>query len=247
MNGKRRLVVVGGRPHQGKTTVMLNIIKGAIENGMVPGVFSLEQTATQLKQGMVDITSGVSIQPGETPTKQKLIRIRDAIQSMSKWKWRIADEDRMTIDRICAKARILKARHGCNLIVVDYAQIVAPNIHVSDMRMGLCEITGKLKALSKELGLTVILLSQLNRTLPRTNPNTGKPIYGRPSLSGLKESASIESDADVVVLIHRELEDEDESDEVEMDLIIAKNRQTGQLITIPCKFDKTNRRITERP
>lgn len=241
-----RLIVVGGRPHQGKTTVALNFIKGAIDNAMHPAIFSLEQTKTQLKQGMLDITSGTSIQPGETPLKEQLMRIRNAIVEMTKWKWRIADEDRMTIDRICSKARALKARHGCNLIVVDYAQIVTPNIHVGDMRMGLCEITGKLKALAKELDVCVILLSQLNRTLSKTCPNTGKPIYGRPSLSGLKESASIESDADVVILIHRELEaEEDGVGEVDMDLLLAKNRQTGQLVTIKCKFCKVSRRITE--
>lgn len=240
-----RLVVIGGRPHQGKTTVALNIVRGLIENGSKPGIFSLEQTATQLKQGMLDIVSGVSIRPGETPNKEQLMKIRQAMEQMSKWHWRIADEDRMTIDRICAKARLLKQRHGCDVIVVDYAQIVTPNIHVADMRMGLCEITGKLKALAKELGICVILLSQLNRTPAKTDPNTGKPLYGRPSLSGLKESASIESDADVVILIHRETEAEDEEKTVPMDLIIAKNRQTGQLIDIACDFCKVSRRITE--
>lgn len=240
-----RLVVIGGRPHQGKTTVALNIIRGLIENGSKPGIFSLEQTATQLKQGMLDIMSGVSVKPGEVPSKEKLGRIRRAMEEMSKWKWRIADEDRMTIDRICAKARLLKHRHGCDVIVVDYAQIVTPNIHVADMRMGLCEITGKLKALAKELGICVILLSQLNRTQSKTDPNSGKPIYGRPSLSGLKESASIESDADVVILIHRETEAEGDEQLVDMVLIIAKNRQTGQLIDVHCQFCKVSRRITE--
>jgi replicative DNA helicase len=243
-----RLVVVGGRPHQGKTTLMLNLVKGAMENGMKAGVFSLEQTATQLKQAMLDIHSGVSIRSGEKPTKQTLTKIKESFGEMTKWKWWLADEDRMSIDRICAKARALKHRHDVDLLVVDYIQIVQASRYQDDMRLGLCEISGKLKALAKELDLCVLVASQLNRTMSKTDPNTGKPLYGRPSMSGLRESASIESDSDSVLLIHRELENENPNDtEVPMTIVLSKNRQTGILCDIECRFNKTNRQIHERP
>jgi len=241
-----RLVTVGGRPGTGKTTTALNLIRGPLQDGKQGAIFSLEMTATQLKQGLLDIHSGISVPVGKIPTKHELTTIKRAIVDIKGWRYRVDDSDRMSIDRICAKARMLKYRSGLDFIVVDYLQIVTPSPEFfGDMRQGLNEITGKLKALAKELGICVIALSQINRSQAKTNPETGKNIYGRPSLSQLKESSSIESDSDVVILLHREMEDEDDSATASVIAILAKNRQTGMLLDIPLEFDKTNRRLKE--
>lgn len=241
-----RLIVVGGRAHAGKTSVALNLAAGLMKNGHKLGFFSLEITATQLQQGMLDIVSGTALPVGARPTRDDLRRIKEGITEMSEFDWWIEDAGRIPINRMRAKARIMKRKHGIEALFVDYLQIASGSDHKDDMRLSIGEITGKLKALAKELDIPIVLLSQLNRTQSKTNPDTGKPIYGRPSLSGLKESSSIESDSDVVILIHRELEDEEEgASTVDCDLIIAKNRCTGQLRDIHCEFDKRNRRVIE--
>lgn len=242
-----RLILVAGRPHVGKTTVAITLISGLLYNEHRPAIFSLEMTAKQLKQALLDIKSGVTIPPGVVPTKDELMRIKRATEEISGYNWWIDDSDRLPIDRICAKARIAKHRHDIDSVFVDYAQIVSGSDQKTEPRLILNEVTGKLKGLAKELNIPVTLMSQINRGITRTSPETGRTIYGRPAMSDMKESSSLESDADAVILIHRELENEDDSDTwVDMDLILAKNRITGLRGDIPCKFNRRTREIDEQ-
>ena len=247
-----RLVIVAGKPHAGKTTVGLELTRGILtepnQGDCLVATVSAEMTAKQLKQGMLEITSGTTLKPGAIPTKGELARIQSGMKEMSGFNWKIADPDRPTIDYVCNKVRALKMQNSTlKVVVVDYIQILNGSEFTDDMRQIVNEITGKLKALSKELDICVIAMSQLNRGTSKLDPQTGRTIYGRPSMGGLKESSSIESDADVVILIHRELEAEaDDEKIVSLDLIIAKNRQTGLCGDIPCSFNKDTRRVTEQ-
>ena len=237
-----RLVLIGGRPHLGKTSLGIQFAGGVMEAGKRCAYFSAEMTKLQLQQGMVDYYSGVTVRPGHVLTKGELGQIRLAATKVSGFKWSIDDTSRMDIDSICAKARILHRTKGLDCIVIDYAQIILGSDVRDDMRLMIAEISGKSKALSKELGIPVVLLSQINRAQPRTDPKTGGNVYPKPTLANLKESSSLESDADLVILIDRNLETEDPSQgEVDCDLILAKNRQTGLLCTIPSKFCRSNR------
>jgi replicative DNA helicase len=171
-----------------------------------------------------------------------LQKIKLAAAKIADFKWHIDDSNRVEIDAICAKSRMVHRTRGLDCVVIDYAQIIMGSDVKDDMRLMIAEISGKSKALSKELGIPVVLLSQINRAMPRTDPKTGNNIYPKPTLSNLKESSSLESDADLVILIDRNLEIEDPKEtEVDADLIIAKNRQTGLLCTIPAKFVRAHR------
>jgi len=237
-----RLVLIGGRPHLGKTSLGIQFACGVMEEGKSVGYFSAEMTKLQLQQAMLDLLSGVQLRPGITPNKGELRQMKLAMTKISDFKWHIDDGNRMEIDSICAKARILHRTKGLDCVIIDYAQIIMGSDVKDDMRLMIAEISGKAKALSKELGIPVILLSQINRAQPRTDPKTGNNIYPKPTLANLKESSSLESDADLVILIDRNLEAEDPKDlEVNCELIIAKNRQTGLLLTVPVKFVKVHR------
>jgi replicative DNA helicase len=240
--GAGRLILIGGRPHLGKTSLGLQFASGMMEDGKSVAYFSAEMTKLHLQQAMLDLHSGVSIRAGVIPNKGELIKIRDAATRISRFKWHIIDLGRIEIDNICAKSRMLHRTKGLDSVVVDYAQIILGSDVKDDMRLMIAEISGKLKALSKELGIPVVLLSQINRATPRTDPKTGGNIYPKPALRDLKESSSLESDADICILIDRNLESEDPREhEVEADLIIAKNRSTGILCSVPVKFVRAHR------
>lgn len=242
-----RLVLIGGRPHLGKTSLGIQFASGVMEDGKSCAYFSAEMTKLQLQEGMLDLHSGVKILSGVMPNKGELQRLGLAAKKIAGFKWHIDDTSRMEIDHICAKARMLHRTKGLDCIVIDYVQIIMGSDVRDDMRLMIAEISGKCKALAKELGITVILLSQINRAMPRTDPKTGGNIYPKPTLSNLKESSSLESDADVVILIDRNLECEDPKQvEVDADLILAKNRQTGLLTTIPAKFVRAHRAFRVR-
>jgi replicative DNA helicase len=237
-----RLILLGGRPHLGKTSLGIQFTEGVLSAEKSVAYFSAEMTKLNLQQAMLDLLSGVQLKPGIIPNKGELARMKLGMTKMATFKWHVDDSNRMDIDTICAKSRILHRSRGLDMVVVDYVQIIMGCDVRDDMRLMIAEISGKLKALSKELNIPVVLLSQINRAQPRTDPKTGGNIYPKPTLANLKESSSLESDADVVILIDRNLECEVPGEpEVDCSLIIAKNRQTGLLVTIPSSFVRANR------
>jgi replicative DNA helicase len=150
----------------------------------------------------------------------------------------VDDDTKTTINDIKAKAQLHKAKHGLNILIIDYLQLVKGT--KQNREQEIAEISRNLKIIAKELGITVICLAQLNR-------NSEQRADKRPMLSDLRESGSIEQDADVVMFPFRPQYYEQEQMDIESDaeLIISKNRH-GSTVTIPVTFEGRYTKYTER-
>jgi replicative DNA helicase len=212
---KSDLIIIAGRPAMGKTSLATNIAyniarifkprrkeDGSIEaaDGGRVGFFSLEMSAEQLATRIIAEQSSVSssdIRRGKIQ-HDEFIRISEAAAEMQRAPLFIDQTGGISIAQLTARARRLKRQHGLDLIVIDYLQLLAGSGRRSDNRVQeLTEITTGLKALAKELEVPVIALSQLSRQVENRDDK-------RPQLSDLRESGSIEQDADVVMFVYRE-------------------------------------------
>ncbi len=212
---KSDLIIIAGRPGMGKTALATNMAyniakayKGsksengdrlAIDGGMV-GFFSLEMSAEQLAARVLAEQSGVpsyKIRRGDI-TPDEFAMLTDAAQEMSRIPLYIDQTGGISIAQLTARARRLKRQHGLDLLIVDYLQLLSGSAKKGENRVQeLTEITTGLKSLAKELEVPVIALSQLSRQVESRDDK-------RPQLSDLRESGSIEQDADVVMFVFRE-------------------------------------------
>jgi len=233
------LIVLAARPSVGKTALALDIARRtATEHGTPVGIFSLEMSADQLVDRVVAaqsrtdasiIRKGVRTQTG-TWREDVFKNIRDALDELSRTPIYIDDQPGNTIMKMRSAARKLKIEKGLKLLVVDYLQLMSPSSARSNdsMVQQVTEISRSLKHLARELNIPVIALSQLSRAVESRG--------GKPKLSDLRDSGSIEQDADLVMFIHSEPDDiRDESGKVKdvqrKELIIAKHRN-GPLGTV---------------
>lgn len=209
------LVIVAGRPGMGKTALATNIAfnvaraysgerqpDGTIKrlDGGIVGFFSLEMSAEQLATRIIAEQSGVAsykIRRGEIQ-EHEFSRIADAAREMERVPFYIDQTGGISIAQLTARARRLKRQKGLDVLVVDYLQLLSGSSKKGENRVQeLTEITTGLKALAKELACPVIALSQLSRQVEQRDDK-------RPQLSDLRESGSIEQDADVVIFVYRE-------------------------------------------
>ncbi|MBS7804239.1 replicative DNA helicase [Rhizobiales bacterium TNE-4] len=209
------LVIVAGRPGMGKTALATNIAfnvaraysgerqpDGTIKrlDGGIVGFFSLEMSAEQLATRIIAEQSGVAsykIRRGEIQ-EHEFARIADAAREMERVPFYIDQTGGISIAQLTARARRLKRQKGLDVLVVDYLQLLSGSSKKGENRVQeLTEITTGLKALAKELACPVIALSQLSRQVEQRDDK-------RPQLSDLRESGSIEQDADVVIFVYRE-------------------------------------------
>jgi replicative DNA helicase len=209
------LVIVAGRPGMGKTALATNIafnIAKAYEfklrpdgssetvNGGVVGFFSLEMSAEQLATRVIAEQAGVAsykIRRGDI-TEPEFHRLAEAARDMQSIPFYIDQTGGLSIAQLTARARRLKRQRGLDVLVIDYLQLLGGSKTRSDSRVQeVTEITTGLKALAKELNVPVIALSQLSRQVESRDDK-------RPQLSDLRESGSIEQDADVVMFVFRE-------------------------------------------
>ncbi|AXI55302.1 Replicative DNA helicase (plasmid) [Pseudoseohaeicola sp. NH-UV-7] len=208
------LLILAGRPSMGKTSLATNIAfniakaykrgltpdgtEGAVDGGVV-GFYSLEMSAEQLAARILSEASEVSseqIRRGDM-TEAEFRRFVDAAKSLEACPLYIDDTPALPISQLAARARRLKRTHGLDVLIVDYLQLVRP-ASAKDSRVNeVSEITQGLKAIAKELDIPVIALSQLSRQVESREDK-------RPQLSDLRESGSIEQDADVVMFVFRE-------------------------------------------
>ena len=246
-----QMVVVGARPGVGKTSFALNVAVNAAKAGASVAFFSLEMSKQEIAQRLLaSETTGVhmsefrsgNINPANWET------IISAIDTLQNLDIVIDDTAGTTVTEIRAKARrILKGKeHG--LVVVDYMQLLSPPAtrRAENRATEVSEMSRSLKMLSKDLGVPVIALSQLNRQVEsRGKTRDGSPHARRPQLADLRESGSIEQDADIVLLLDRALTKEEAADPSRPDwgtaeCIIAKNRsgETGS-ITLAFRAEDT--------
>jgi replicative DNA helicase len=194
---KSDMLVLAARPSMGKTAFALSIARHAARQGKSVGVFSLEMAAHQLVLRLISADSGIGLQSlrsGRLDSRQVQDVIRKVDDLMNAQIY-IDDSAGLTPVEFRAKCRRMKAEHNVDLIMVDYLQLMhAPKAESREREISM--ISHTLKAVAKELDVPVLALSQLNRTLEGRADK-------RPMLSDLRESGSIEQDADVVMFIHR--------------------------------------------
>jgi replicative DNA helicase len=242
------MIVIAARPSMGKTALAMNIAEHvAINEKLGVGVFSLEMSSQQLVQRLLCSRARVNLQK----VRDGFLGERDfpsltaAASKLAEAKIFIDDSASLTILELRAKARRLKSQQDVQLIIVDYLQLLrSTSRRAQDNRqLEISEISAGLKGLAKELKIPLIVVAQLNR---QPEQRTG----GKPRLSDLRESGSIEQDADLVgLLVRPEIYEEDEEARAEKageaELIIAKQRN-GPVGEIPLTFLKEFTRFEDR-
>ena len=237
------LVIIAARPSVGKTSLALDIARNAAVRNNVPvGIFSLEMSSEQIIDRMLAAESFVNswkLRTGQVKGEEDFSRIRDALEVLSKAPIYIDDKPANNILSMRAVARRLKREKGVGLIIVDYLQLMAPtNTKNSDsMVQQVTEISRSLKQLARELEVPVIALSQLSRAVEQRG--------GRPRLSDLRDSGSIEQDADVVMFIHRDDKTNKESDRPGVAEILIEKHRNGPTGKVELHFDE--KRTTFQP
>ena len=242
-----QMIVIAARPGVGKSTLALDIARSAaIHHQMTTVFFSLEMSRTELAMRILSAEGKIpmsELKKGDLGTEgwTNLANLQGRIDSAPLF---IDDSPNMTLMEIRAKCRRLKQRNDLKLVVLDYLQLMSSGKKVESRQQEVSEFSRSLKLLAKELDVPVIALSQLNRG---SEQRTDK----RPMVSDLRESGSIEQDADMVILLHREDMYNPDSQRVgEADMIIAKHRG-GPTRTIPLafsgKYSRFNNMANEAP
>ena len=245
------MIVIAARPSMGKTALAMNIAEHISLDGKRPvAVFSLEMSSQQLVQRLLCSRAKVNLNNVRDGfmAERDFQNLTHAAAKISESQIYIDDTAGISILELRAKARRLKAQHDIQLIVIDYLQLLkSTSKRAQDNRqLEISEISSGLKALAKELEIPIIVLAQLNRN-PENRTGEAK---GRPKLSDLRESGSIEQDADLVGLLVREeyyADNEEEKEEKKglATLIIAKQRN-GPVGDVPLTFLKEFTRFETR-
>ena len=222
------LVIVAARPSMGKTALAVNMAEhAAIKSKKAVAVFSMEMSASQLAFRLISSIGRINQQRLRTGDleDEDWPRVTDAITKLSDAKIFIDDMPALSPGELRARARRLKREHDIGLIVIDYLQLMQVPGNKENRATEISEISRSLKALAKELGVPVVALSQLNRSLEQ---RTDK----RPMMSDLRESGAIEQDADLILFIYRDEYYHPESpDKGQAEIIIGKQRNgpTGSI------------------
>lgn len=231
------LIIIAGRPSFGKTALALDIARHAAVHLKVPtGIFSLEMSTQQLVDRFIAAEARVDLWKLRTgrlsESSDDFLRIQTALGKLSEAPLFIDDEASNNVLQMRAMARRLQAEHGqLGLVVIDYLQLMQPKTSSDNMVQQITEISRSLKGLARELNVPVVALSQLSRAVEQRHP----PV---PRLSDLRESGSIEQDADVVMFIYREDRyKENSAKKNQAEIIIAKHRN-GPVGKISLYFDQ---------
>lgn len=226
---KSDLIILAARPSIGKSALALDIARNvACKYNLPVGIFSLEMSIQSLVDRMIASEARVDswkLRTGRLSGDDEFTRIRDALDKLSSAPIFIDDESSVNIMQMRAKARRLQAEHGLGLIIVDYLQLMVPRQKSDNMVQQMTEISRSLKGLAKDLEIPVLAISQLSRAVEARNP----PI---PKLHDLRDSGSIEQDADVVMFIYREDKYKPDTDRKNIaDILVEKHRNgpTGKV------------------
>jgi replicative DNA helicase len=223
-----QLIIVAARPAIGKSTLGVDIARNAsIKHGLTSVIFSLEMSRNEIVMRLLSAEAQVPLHHmrAGTMSDNDWTKLAAKMGTVSEAPLFIDDSPNMTLMEIRAKCRRLKQRHDLRLVVVDYLQLMTSGKRVESRQQEVSEFSRSLKLLAKELGVPVIAISQLNR-------GPEQRVDKKPMLSDLRESGSLEQDADMVLLLHREDAYEPESPRAgEADFLIAKHRNgpTGKV------------------
>lgn len=247
------LIIVAARPSVGKTAFALNIAQNVgIRAGETVAIFSLEMSASQLVQRMICAEGNVDA--GRVRTGylegEDWQKITLGIGALSEANIFIDDSPAITVNQIRAKCRRLKKEHGLGMILIDYLQLISGSGKRDNRQQEVSEISRTLKQIARELDVPVIALSQLSRGVEQRQDK-------RPMMSDIRESGSIEQDADIVAFLYRDDYYEKDSEKKNIiEIIIAKQRN-GPVGTVELAFlknynkfvnlDRSHQEITPKP
>ena len=227
-----QMIILAARPAIGKSTLALDFARAcSIRHGLTSAIFSLEMSKSEITMRLLSAEAKVPLHHMRSGhmSDDDWARLARRMGEVADAPLYIDDSPNLTMMEIRAKARRLRQRHDLRLVVVDYLQLMTSGKRVENRQVEVSEFSRSLKLLAKELEVPVIAISQLNRG---PEQRTDK----KPLLSDLRESGSLEQDADMVVLLHREDAYERESPRAgEADLILAKHRN-GPTGTVTVAF-----------
>lgn len=227
------LIILAARPSMGKTTLALDMARKAATTGNKSVlIFSLEMSSQQLVDRMLSAESRVNawnLRTGNLSSDRDFSQLRDSLDKLSKAQIFIDDMAGNSIVKMKALSRRIKAEKGLDFIVVDYLQLMTTSKAHDSMVNQVTEISRSLKSLAKELDVPVLALSQLSRNVESRG--------GRPRLSDLRDSGSIEQDADVVMFIHSEDKGKDEHEKTSIVEILIEKHRNGPVGKVDLYFD----------
>ncbi len=231
---KSDFIILAARPAMGKTALALNMAQNAAMATKEPvAIFSLEMSKEQLVNRMISSLAEIDQQTLRNGRiyGEDWIRLVNAIAPLAEAPVYIDDTPAISVREVRAKARRLKAEHGLAMIFIDYLQLMGSTGRIESRQQEVSQISRSLKALARELDVPIIALSQLSRSVEQ---GTEK----KPSLSHLRESGSLEQDADIVMFIYRdEYYNEDSDKKGQAEIIIAKHRN-GATGSVDLSFRK---------
>lgn len=233
---KSDLIILAARPSMGKTSFALDIArKAAVEHSVPVGIFSLEMSSQQIVDRLLSAEAQVDawkLRTGKLSTDEEFEKIHNALDRLSNSPIYIDDQPAANIITMRSVARRLKREKGLGLLIVDYLQLMSPTqSRGSDsMVQQVTEISRSLKALARELDVPVLALSQLSRAIEQRR--------GKPRLSDLRDSGSIEQDADVVMFIHREDRMQEDAEKNNIAEILVEKHRNGPIGKIDLYFDE---------
>jgi replicative DNA helicase len=231
---KTDLIILAARPSVGKTSFALELARSAAFKHEIPvGIFSLEMGVEQLVDRMMAAEAKVDLwklRTGRLSLDEDFERIRNSLDAFNRAPILIDDQAANSIGRMRSVVRRYNLEHDTplGLIIVDYLQLMSTARNYDSMVNQVTEISRSLKALAKEFNVPVLALSQLSRAVEARG--------GKPRLSDLRDSGSIEQDADVVMFLHRETKEEDSFGSYALDVLIEKHRN-GPTGEVKLKFD----------
>lgn len=229
---KSDLLIVAGRPGMGKTSWLLSVAANAVAMGRHVGMFSLEMSQIQVMQRLASMATRVSTERMRRGLDEReyalMLEWIERHHTMSLW---VDETPQLTISQIEAAATRLHRQHGLDLVIVDYLQLMAGGTRSENRVQEVSEISRGLKVLARKLNVPVLAAAQLSRAVEQRQ-------HKIPMLSDLRESGTIEQDADIVMFLYRDDYYNPESERPnEADLIIAKHRN-GPTGTVPLYFLK---------
>jgi len=233
---KADLIILGARPSLGKTTLALDIARHvALKENKPVGIFSLEMSREQVIDRLIAAEAHVSLwelRTGRLKDEVDFQMIQQALDRLSVAPLYIDDTPSPNILQMRSMARRLQAEHGLGLLIIDYLQLIQPRTNTESMVHMVTEISRGLKSLARELNVPVLALSQLSRGVEQREVKI-------PRLSDLRESGSLEQDADVILFIYRKDATRGASEsgeETPTEILISKHRN-GPLGVVKLKFD----------
>lgn len=238
---KSDLIILAARPSMGKTTFALDLARNAsLKFGASVGIFSLEMSDQQLVDRMLAAEAGVDswkLRTGKLSNDDEFEAVQSAMGRLSEAQIHIDDQPGNNILKMRSAARRLHNEHGLDLLIVDYLQLMNPtSTKASDsMVQQVTEISRSLKNLARELNVPVVALSQLSRAVEQRG--------GKPRLSDLRDSGSIEQDADVVMFIHRDDKINKESERPNIAEILVEKHRNGPVGVAELYFDEKHVRF----